>query len=121
MNVDQVIELLRIAQATPQSTEPPLVQPSNTSSLWEQFLQPGTKVLIRTVTHIDTGIVVACDGQAVVLSDAAWIPDTGRWTQALETGLASGGEVEPYAANVIVNLGSVIEITTIPVVPTSQR
>lgn len=120
MTSEQILELVRLLAS---ADSPQTVVLDSTSSLWENFFQPGSKVMVRTVTHIDTGIVVACDGGAVVLSSAAWIADTGRWTQAIESGFAEGGEIEPYPADrhVIINLGSVIDATTIPDVPRSQR
>ena len=68
----------------------------------------GTNVFIRTVTHYFTGHVEAIDGQFVILSQAAWVADTGRYADALKNGDLS--EVEPIG-NVMVNLSSVIDIT----------
>jgi hypothetical protein len=104
-------ELLSIAKGAETPASPVLAS----------LLTPGAKVLIRTVTHIQTGIVVACDGQFVRLSSAAWIADTGRFADALASGLASGGEVEPFAADCVVSVGAIIDATTLPSIPTAQR
>lgn len=85
-------------------------------SAWEV----GKCYLIRTVTMIDTGRLVAVTPQELVLEDAAWIADTGRFAQAVEK--AEFGEVEPFpAGRVIVGRGSVIDAVQIAVVPRLQK
>ena len=44
----------------------------------------GKCYLIRTVTMIDTGRLVAVTDKELVLEDAAWIPDTGRFSDAVK-------------------------------------
>ena len=61
----------------------------------------GEKYLIRTVTHIDLGKVVAVYQQEIVIVNASWIADTGRYHDALMTG--SRREVEPYPAGTACN------------------
>ena len=46
----------------------------------------GEKYLIRTVTHYYTGLLTDVFEHELVLENAAWIADTGRYTQALERG-----------------------------------
>lgn len=65
------------------------------------------KYLIRTVTHIDVGRVVDVVGDFVVLDQASWIADTGRYHDCLAKGVFS--EVEPYPAQVFVNMSAVID------------
>src|SRR5262249_20595700 len=43
----------------------------------------GQGYLIRTVTMIDTGILVAINQHEIILRDAAWVADTGRFSGAL--------------------------------------
>jgi hypothetical protein len=61
----------------------------------------------RTVTHHQTGRVKAIVGKFVVLEDGAWIADSGRWKQAIETGKLD--EVEPVDVNMYVNTDSLID------------
>lgn len=68
----------------------------------------GKCYLIRTVTMIDTGRLVAVTPQELVLEDAAWIADTGRFADALSS--ATFGEVEPFpGGRVIIGRGSIID------------
>jgi hypothetical protein len=60
-------------------------------------------VFIRTVTHYYTGELVRMDRQWMVLKQAAWIADTGRFAEFLSRGDAS--EVEPYPDNAEVHIG----------------
>jgi hypothetical protein len=68
----------------------------------------GKSVFIRTVTMYHTGRIVAIDGGFLVLEDAAWVADTGRFSDALKTGELS--EVEPVEGLVRVSLGAVVDI-----------
>jgi len=55
-----------------------------------------------------TGRVVAVGPQEIVLEDAAWIADTGRYNEALVTRKLK--EVEPYPDGlVVVGRGSVVD------------
>ena len=70
--------------------------------------QIGKNYLIRTVTMIQTGKLVAVTNQELVLEDVSWIADTGRFNEALKNGTLN--EVEPFPqGKVIVGRGSVID------------
>jgi hypothetical protein len=82
----------------------------------------GKPYFIRTVTHHLTGRLVAVHEQELVLEDAAWIADDGRFSQAITTG--SLNEVEPFprGSRVIVGRGSLIDACTIDwPLPTEQK
>lgn len=72
-----------------------------------QSLKVGTCYLIRTVTHYYTGRVKSLTTTDVVLEKAAWIPDTGRYHEALSHGNLR--EVEPYPNEVIVSLAAIVD------------
>ena len=73
----------------------------------------GEVYLIRTVTMIDVGRVVAVFPTEVVLEDACWVADTGRFAQAVATG--EYGETEPFPdGEVIVGRGSIIDAVRVP-------
>lgn len=72
----------------------------------------GAKVYIRTVTHHYTGLIVALSETEIVLADAAWVADSGRWATALKSGTLD--EVEPYPDGVLVsvNRGAVCDASS---------
>lgn len=72
-------------------------------------LRVGNNVLIRTVTHYHTGHIVAVTKDEILLTDAAWVADTGRFNNALVTSTLA--EVEPYLSPVGINRGSVVDYT----------
>ncbi len=69
----------------------------------------GNNVFIRTVTHYYTGTILEVTEHEIVLADAAWVADTGRFSAALTTGSLS--EVEPFPDTVSVNRGAVVDVT----------
>jgi hypothetical protein len=70
----------------------------------------GNTVFIRGVTMYYTGRIVQLTKEEIVLEDAAWIPDTGRFSDALKTGIFN--EVEPYPNGVSVERGSILDVST---------
>ena len=74
------------------------------------FYQLGEPYLIRTVTMIYTGRLIKSSDKELVITEACWIPDTGRWMSACETG--SFDEVEPYpkGAEVVINREAVLDL-----------
>jgi len=73
-----------------------------------QPFEIGAVYLIRTVTMIDVGRVVSANDKWIVLEDAAWIADTGRFSDALKK--CSFNEVEPFPDGlVIIGAGSIID------------
>jgi len=71
--------------------------------------QVGKNYVIRTVTMIQVGKLIEVTDKELVMSDCAWVADTGRWTNFLKDG--SVNEVEPFQDDVIVGRGSVIDAT----------
>jgi hypothetical protein len=69
----------------------------------------GLNYFIRTVTHYLTGKLLRVTAKELVLMDAAWIADTGRFMDAIKSGKLN--EVEPYpdGKEVIVGRGSIID------------
>lgn len=74
--------------------------------------QKGKAYLIRTVTHYYTGKLVAVFKNELVLEDAAWIADTGRFGTAIKGG--SLNEIEPMEGPVVVGRGAVIDASIWP-------
>lgn len=72
----------------------------------------GAPYLIRCVTHYYTGRMVAVCQQELILEDAAWIPDTGRYNEAIKSGQVS--EVEPIVGPLIIGRGAVIDAVKWP-------
>ena len=114
MNLDELTlgqakELARLlAPATPASQDP--------VGFWEV----GKPYLIRTVTMIDTGTLVAVTQQEIILRDASWIADTGRFSAALESSEYS--EVEPFPDGfVAIGRGSIIEAVQIKKAPRAVK
>lgn len=72
----------------------------------------GKAYLIRTVTMIQTGRLVKVTDKELVLEEAAWIADTGRFSDALVT--LNFNEVEPFPDGlVIVGRGAIIDAVSV--------
>jgi hypothetical protein len=81
----------------------------------------GANYFIRTVTHHLTGKLVEVFCHELVLENAAWIADDGRFTQALESCEFMEVEMFPKHSRVIVGRGSLIDATEINSLPTQQK
>jgi hypothetical protein len=57
-------------------------------------LEVGRSYFFRTITFHYTGRIRGISENAITLCDAAWIADSGRFTNALTSGRFA--EVEPY-------------------------
>ena len=80
----------------------------------------GAVYLIRTVTMIDTGRLLRVTPTELVLEDAAWIADTGRFSDALKK--LSFNEVEPFPdGEVIIGRGAIIDAVKIKETQRSQK
>lgn len=79
---------------------------NETQSDLASVFELGKAYFIRTVTFHLTGRVVRTAGQFLILEDAAWIADSGRFAQALSKG--SLNEVEPVG-EAIINTGSITD------------
>lgn len=71
--------------------------------------QTGKLYFIRTVTMHLIGRVEAVTTQELLLSQASWIADSGRFHDAIKTGKLN--EVEPFISDVIVGRSSIIDAT----------
>jgi len=72
-------------------------------------LKEGSKVLIRSVTHYYTGQIEAVTDTDIVLTKAAWIASTKRWTDTLKTGELD--EVEPFPSSVTVMRAAMVDVS----------
>ena len=121
MKNDINIEDLTIGQARQLAAMFPAAAPSAASSAaQDSHWEIGKPYLIRTVTMIDTGRLVAVTDKELVLEDAAWIADTGRFSEAVAK--AEFGEVEPFPdGRVIIGRGAIIDAVVINKVNRSQK
>jgi len=71
------------------------------------YFEIGEKYLIRTVTNYLTGQVVKMSQDGLVLAKAAWIADTGRFSNAIAEGKLN--EVEPVTCQVFVNRSAIVD------------
>ena len=87
----------------------------------DQPYRIGGNYQLRTVTHIITGRIESVGPQEIVVSSAAWIADTGRYSQAVAAG--EYDEVEPYPDDrlVIVGRQSIVDSVEIPNLPRAQK
>jgi len=80
----------------------------------------GQSYLFRTVTYADIGTVTAVNGSFVTLYPAVWIPNTGRFMDALDSGEVE--EAEPMPLGTIVNANACVDTTPWPhSVPGAQK
>lgn len=71
----------------------------------------GKNYFIRTVTMIIVGKLEEVLDNELLLSDAAWVADTGRFSDTLKKGESNINEIEPFPAEVIIGRNSIIDAT----------
>jgi len=79
------------------------------TNMQDEIWEIGKKYLIRTVTMIEIGELIMVSEKELILKNASWVADTGRYYNALKTGALE--EVEPYINKVIVGRGSIVDAT----------
>jgi hypothetical protein len=72
----------------------------------------GASYFIRCLTYHYVGRVKSVLPDGIVLSDASWVADSGRWNHALGTGELN--EVEPFLYPVFISIGSIVDATEWP-------
>jgi hypothetical protein len=72
----------------------------------------GSAYLIRTMTHYYTGRLRSVYQSELLLDDAAWIADTGRYADALVSGKLN--EVEPIVGPVVIGRGAIVDAVKWP-------
>ena len=93
---------------------------TSTQSANDAHWNIGANYFIRTVTMNHTGRLVAVTDKELVLEDAAWIADSGRFTQALVNGTYNEVEMFPKG-RVIVGRGALVDACEIMSIPKSQK
>lgn len=66
----------------------------------------GKAYLIRTVTYHLLGRVTKISGDFLVLEDASWVADSGRFSEAITKGTLSENE---YVGDAIVNITAITD------------
>ena len=80
----------------------------------------GANYFIRTATYHHTGKLVEVGDKELVLEQACWIAESGRFADALSS--CNFSEVEPFpAGRVIIGRGAIIDAVKINTIPTSQK
>ena len=71
--------------------------------------ETGENYFVRTVTYHHVGRLVAVTDSDLVLEDASWVADSGRFGEAIASGQLS--EIERFASDVIISRGAVVDAT----------
>ena len=81
----------------------------------------GRNYFVRTVTHHFVGTLVAVFPQELKFENCSWVPEDGRFTQALEKGELS--EVEPYprGSRPIIGRAALIDCVVVTWAPPSSQ
>lgn len=81
----------------------------------------GKNYLVRTVTMIYTGKLVAVYKNELVLEQACWIPDTERWMQSVENGIFKEQEPYPQDKQVVIGRGALLDCVDVEFLITEQK
>jgi len=99
------IKYVRKDSVKEETKEVKVIEINGSESVWVT----GKNYLIRTVTMIQIGRLVRVTEKELILDNACWVVDTGRFNTALETGKLN--EVEMFVKPVIVNRSAIVYAT----------
>jgi len=76
------------------------------------FFDIGSKYLIRSVTFSYLGRLKAVGDKEILIDDASWVADTGRFYNTLENGIFNelSSEIEPYTDDVILGRNAIVDM-----------
>lgn len=83
-------------------------------------LQLGEKYCIRTITNTFTGQLDKIGEHELILSNASWITDIGRFDEIQVDAEAFKG-VEPIIHPLIINRAAIVDVTVIEELPTIRK
>jgi hypothetical protein len=107
LTLGQIRELAHLLGLQP-STSP--AAPASAPASAPHAYPVGECVFVRLVTYHYTGRLVEVTAGELVLEDAAWVADSGRFGVALESGNLV--EWEPYpAGRVVLGRGAVVDVS----------
>lgn len=95
--------------------------PNKQSTSCDSPWQVGKVYFIRTVTHHLTGRIKSVGSVELVVTEAAWIADDGRFHDALKEEKFSEVEPFPVGKDVIIGRQSVIDAVEISAPQLSQK
>lgn len=101
------------------SEQPQQIANGNKDDKAHSFLTIGSIYCFRSVTMIYVGRLLAVSEQEFLIDEAAWIPETERWADFLEKGICK--ESEPYLKPVVLNRGSMLDVTEFPKLIKEQK
>jgi hypothetical protein len=114
LTIGEVKELAKIAQSLNLCSKP---APENNSHPY----QVGDKYFVRTVTHHYTGQLEQVSEHELVLSQAAWVADDGKFSAAVSSGNFNEVEMYPACQKVIIGRAAILDAVMIPVLPTQTK
>lgn len=74
----------------------------------------GKQWFVQTATHYFVGLLSDVTEGELILQDAAWVADTGRFNEFMKSG--KPGELEPCNGPVVINRGAIIASMPSPLV-----
>jgi len=86
-----------------------------------EFWVIGEKYFIRTVTFHYTGELSSISPSELCFTKAAWIADSGRFQQAIESCSFSEVEMYPSKSTVMIGRGGIVDAVRIETLPTCQK
>jgi len=80
----------------------------------------GQAYLIFTVSHYWTGVIIGGNDRDLLLADPAWVPDTGRLSDAVKDE-PSFNELEPVPGPIPVSRAAIVSAIPIKYAPQTRK
>lgn len=113
INLRKLIKEEAIADEVAESVEKFISEAVQTAISPPLPFEIGKSYLLRTITMVDVGRVTKICGKFIIMEDASWIADTGRFFECLRKSDVFI-EVEPFAHPIMVNTDAIVDATLWP-------
>jgi len=124
LTVGQAIELISQLKNNSTQESKTFIKNNQTQTNKPHPFEIGKNYFIRTVTMSHVGKLEAVYDDILVLSNASWVADTGRLSDAMKYGLEAieSSEIEPFVNDIFIGRGALIDMTiyNFPL-PTKQK
>lgn len=87
----------------------------------KDMFKVGSKVFLWGLNKMTTGTIVALHDDSVILDNASWVADSGRFHEFMQDPASKASEVEMYPGKIQLNTATLIDATLVSSIPKETK